>query len=156
MWSSAWGFSLSRMFSRSVHISTHSFSWSSNNPLMDRQSAGYLFISWWTFCFFLSFAYYEWHCCGHAEIRFGVGYFFIFVVWGEYVFITLWCISKNTGSCVSSIHNHSRSHPTIFQSGFLIWHCRQQWMKAPVSPHPCFLMLMLLYMLTQLMARTRT
>ena len=58
-------------------------------------------------------------------------------IWVEQVFISLGLIpSRIAGLYGECIFNFLRKFLTIFQSGFILLYCHQQFKRIPVLPHP--------------------
>ena len=46
----------------------------------------------------------------------------------------------------NSVFNFSRTCQTVFQNGYTILHSCQQCLKVPVSPHPCWHLLLSVFL----------
>ena len=80
-----------------------------------------------------SFSNYEWSCCKHLCAHFLVNLSFQLI-----------CINTKGHACWLvwySMFSFTTNYSTVFQNSSTILHSHQQWMRVPVAPHPCFLVL---------------
>ena len=93
-----------------------------------------------SFCFSIAaqlscshcFDYYEWCCYEHSRLSFCVDGCFHFSSRFHFSRPRSWI----SGSQSNSVCNHLRNCQTAFQSNHTILHSYQQYMRAPISPHP--------------------